>query len=290
MRLGLCCLVIGEDASKFKTLRLGTFTENSNKRDTAVNVYRHNLKELIKVLQFCENNQILHYRIPSSLFPFADHKEHNVYWNEFKNCDKEWTDARRSVQHYLENGGRLSTHPDQFCIITSPKTDVNVRGVSTLIYHADMFDRLGVPQTYFCPINIHLSNGNSGSNSGIIAKETYSTLPQNVSSRLVFETEDKSYWTYQRIAEHFPQIPITLDYHHRLINNLNESEEEAHNYCVSTWGDVTPLFHYSEGRDDRLDRAHSDYIERLPVYSTVVDIEIEAKMKNKAILKLRETL
>jgi UV DNA damage repair endonuclease len=48
------------------------------------------------------------------------------------------------------------------------------------------------------------------------------------------------------------------------------------------------LFHYSEGKTDRLDRAHSDYITQLPTCATNVDIEIEAKQKNLAVLKLME--
>jgi UV DNA damage repair endonuclease len=77
-----------------------------------------------------------------------------------------------------------------------------------------------------------------------------------------------------------------LDYHHRLINNLGESEQEAHIHCVKSWRGIVPLFHYSEGKSDRLDRAHSDFVDTLPVCATDVDIEIEAKQKNLAVLRL----
>ena len=108
-------------------------------------------------------------------------------------------------------------------------------------------------------------------------------------SPLVFATEDKSFWTYLLISKHFSKIQITLDYHHRLINNEGESEEEAHNICVQTWN-TTPLFHYSEGKENKLDRAHSDYVESLPACAKGVDVEIEAKQKNLAVLQLRKNL
>jgi UV DNA damage repair endonuclease len=47
-----------------------------------------------------------------------------------------------------------------------------------------------------------------------------------------------------------------------------------------------PLFHHSEGKAHSLDRAHSDYINQLPLCAQNVDIEIEAKQKDLAVLKL----
>jgi UV DNA damage repair endonuclease len=49
------------------------------------------------------------------------------------------------------------------------------------------------------------------------------------------------------------------------------------------------LFHHSEGKEHRLDRAHSDYINNLPQCAVGVDIEIEAKQKDLAVLKLMFT-
>jgi UV DNA damage repair endonuclease len=74
-----------------------------------------------------------------------------------------------------------------------------------------------------------------------------------------------------------------------LINNEGESEQEAHDHCVSTWN-TTPLFHYSEGKESILDRAHSDYVTKIPDCAVSVDIEIEAKQKNLAVLQLQNIL
>jgi UV DNA damage endonuclease len=286
-RLGLCCLVLGEEKSNFRTLQLNRTKAETNKEEKVFEVYKHNLNELVRVLRYLMRNNIEHYRISSNMFPLADHPDFQYLWDKF--CDNEicWRLAKTTIKEYLDKNNRLSTHPDQFCLISSKDDQTNVNGIRNLEYHAKMFDMLDIPQSYFCPINIHVSNGTNGSISGEISNRNLDKLSSSVRSRLVFETEDKSYWTYQNLYTHFKDVPITLDYHHRLINNMGESEQEAHDFCVTTWRSFTPLFHHSEGKSTPLDRAHSDYITKLPDCAVNVDVEIEAKQKNLAIFRLK---
>jgi UV DNA damage endonuclease len=284
-RLGVCCITLGQK-SDFKTLQLNRTKTLSDKQDKIFSVWKHNLSELNKVLSYLLSKNILHYRISSNMFPLADHVDFQHYWEEFCNDESHWLTSRKIVKYYLDNNGRLSTHPDQFCIISSGKPDVNTNGRRNLEYHAKMFDMLHIPQNHFCPINIHISNGNAPEIGISQVDHNLSLLSSSVFSRLVFETEDKSFWTYQNINKYFPQIPITLDYHHRLINNQEETEEEAHDVCVSTWGSTKPLFHHSEGKEHKLDRAHSDFVSSIPICATDVDIEIEAKQKDLAVLRI----
>ena len=284
-RLGVCCITLGHK-SDFKTLQLNRTKDLANKEEKIFGVYKHNLAELYRVLTYLSSKNIRHYRISSNMFPLADHPDFSHYWDKFCSNESYWHYAKIAVSKYLDNNGRLSTHPDQFCIISSGKDDVNSNGVRNLEYHAKMFDMLGIPQSHFCPINIHVSNGNSPEIAIRKVDHNLTRLSDSVMKRLVFETEDKSFWKYQNLHKYFPNIPITLDYHHRLINNDGEDEQVAHDVCVSTWKDVTPLFHHSEGKAHSLDRAHADYINKLPECSYDVDIEIEAKQKDLAVLKL----
>ena len=285
-RLGVCCLTLGDHKSQFKTLQLNRTKDLPNIRGKVFPVWQHNLQELNSVLSYLLSKNILHYRISSNMFPLADHVDFAKYWEEFCSKDYLWVASRTAVQAYLQAGGRLSTHPDQFCIISSNRDEVNDNGIRNLEYHAKMFDMLNIPQSHFCPINIHVSNGSSPEVAIQSTLKNLTRLSSSVLSRLVFETEDKSFWTYQNLNKFFPNVPITLDYHHRLINNQGESEQQAHDACVSTWGGITPLFHYSEGKNSKLDRAHSDYVYSLPSCSTSVDLEIEAKQKDLAVLQL----
>jgi len=85
-------------------------------------------------------------------------------------------------------------------------------------------------------------------------------------------------------------IPIVFDYHHYKFNTGEQTEQEALEMALSTWGDVKPVVHYSESRsEEQLDesikpQAHSDLIKELPnTYGHDVDIMVEAKHKELAI-------
>ena len=87
-------------------------------------------------------------------------------------------------------------------------------------------------------------------------------------------------------------IPIVFDYHHFKFNTGGQTEQEALEMALSTWGDIKPVVHYSESRsEEQLDesikpQAHSDLIKELPnTYGNDVDIMVEAKHKELALLK-----
>jgi UV DNA damage repair endonuclease len=79
----------------------------------------------------------------------------------------------------------------------------------------------------------------------------------------------------------FPQIPITFDYHHFRLNDGGITLDEAIRITSESWPNNDPVQHYSEGRANPDDPAHSDYIRILP--ESQFDIEVEAKQKDLAI-------
>jgi UV DNA damage endonuclease len=87
-------------------------------------------------------------------------------------------------------------------------------------------------------------------------------------------------------------IPIVFDYHHHQFCTGGLSEEEALKLAATTWPKgITQEVHYSESKvlheeNNKLKpQAHSDYINSLPnTYGLVVDIMVEAKAKELAIL------
>jgi UV DNA damage endonuclease len=286
-RLGLCCLTHGPDhKTKFRTVRKGWAEDNSAViTSRLVEVWDHNLTELCKILRFCSAHGIWCYRISSDMFPLADLSPYDRTWAAYKQAPNKFVvQARAQIKSFVDAGGRLSTHPGQFCVITSNKADVTHRSMLNLELHSDFFDLLEIPPGYFHPINIHLSNGKLGAPGAINAARALEGASNNLRARLVFETEDKSFWTWQQIVRHFPDVPVTLDYHHRNINNLGEPEQEAHDACVATWKNTRPLFHYTEGSKHALDRSHADLITKLPTYRNI-DMEIEAKHKEQAVLR-----
>jgi UV DNA damage endonuclease len=134
-------------------------------------------------------------------------------------------------------------------------------------------------------------------------------LSESSRRRLVLENCEMAY----SIQDLLPvsrklQVPIVLDYHHHNINpgTIKQSITklvEITNEVLDIWKsrDITPLFHLSESKPgikitDSMTarRAHSDYVENLPLAliqtleKSKINLDIEAKMKEQAVLRLFE--
>jgi UV DNA damage endonuclease len=154
---------------------------------------------------------------------------------------------------------------------------------------------LGLSQTPYNKINIHC-NGVYGDKLSAMDRfcENYLKLSDSVKKRLTVENDDKAtmYNVKDLMYIHNKiNIPIVFDYHHHTFNTGDLSEEEALKLAITTWGDITPVVHYSESKalheeNNKLKpQAHSDYIKSLPnTYGLNVDIMVEAKAKELAIL------
>jgi len=83
------------------------------------------------------------------------------------------------------------------------------------------------------------------------------------------------------LLEHF-DIPITYDNLHDKCNP-DEYLDDAAYKCARTWGNVKPLFHYSESMPDHKNpRKHADMPTGSP-FSEEYDWDIELKSKDAAI-------
>ena len=291
-RLGYCCISLGKFESAFKTVTL-TKTRTLSKIEAKEKLFRtwiNNLHEYCEILQYNMDAGIKLYRISSDLFPLADHEEFEYIWNEFSFVKNYWNSARYFTNEFLENGGRLCAHPGQFVSLGSPSKKVRKNSITNLELHAAVFDRLGLHLDRNSPLNIHLSNGKDNIKNLLFFEESLSELSDSVKNRLVFENEDKSFWTWQNIRKYFSDFPVTLDFHHRNLNNEEESELEAFDACVESWWPVRPIMHISDGRESPTDRSHHDWVSVLPelvLSPNGVDLEVEAKKKDLAVLFLK---
>ena len=248
-------------------------------------VVEHNFRLLQVITEWNIVNKVYLYRISSDLVPFADHEYYGHLWDEFRNDPASGNFAnpvRAMLSRYIILGGRLTIHPGQFVSIGSPNKQVCENSIKHLEYHGQLLDILGLPKNYNCPINIHVSNGSKDPD--LIAKnveESLQKLSESVRKRLVFENEQSGCWTPENLRKHFPQIPITFDYHHYNINPGSLSLDKALEITSESWPNNDPVQHYSEGRSKPLDKAHSDYVDSLP--DQPWDIEVEAKQKDLSI-------
>ena len=190
---------------------------------------------------------------------------------------------------------RLTSHPGPFNKLASPKERVFQLTYNDLRVHGELFDMIGLPRSPYAKLNIHVGAAYGDKPFALDNFcRNFERLPENVRSRLTVENDDKTslYSTlelyegvYKRIG-----IPIVFDYHHYKFNTGEQTEQEALEMALSTWGDIKPVVHYSESRsEEQLDesikpQAHSDLIKELPnTYGNDVDIMVEAKHKELAI-------
>jgi UV DNA damage endonuclease len=191
---------------------------------------------------------------------------------------------------------RLSLHPDQFNVLSSPRGEVVENTITELEYQGMLAEKIGAEV-----INIH-GGGVYGDKEAALSrfKHNFRRLSRRVQSRLTIENDDRSYSP----ADLLPicrdlGIPMVYDVHHHRCNSDNLPIEEATMECVKTWEAVRrePYFHISssrEGYDSGKSRPHADYIsvEDFPHGWLKLDVtvDVEAKAKELAVLRLKEDL
>ena len=271
-----------------------TFTEKG--LPYASELTLQNCKDLLTILKWNNDNGFDFFRMSSDIIPWAS--EYNICdlpdYDEIKSVLKECGDFA------TDNNIRITTHPGPFNVLTSPHPHVVDNCIKDLSIHGEVMDMMGLSRTPYNKINIHIGGvyGDKVSAMDRFCKN-FHRLPNSVKSRLTVENDDKaSMYSVVDLYEGVYKvigIPIVFDYHHHRFNTGGLSEEDALEVAISTWIDVVPVVHYSESRsieqeDDKIrPQAHSDYVyDYIDTYGNEVDIMVEAKHKELAVLKYKE--
>jgi UV DNA damage endonuclease len=193
-----------------------------------------------------------------------------------------------------DHGISISSHPDQFNVLTSYNQDVINRSIIELNHQAYVLDLIGLPQNYSAPMCLHLNL------SPDFKRETVSSYvdrfvaslascSQSVRNRLVLENEDKSFWNCANLYEHFgSRIPLVYDNLHDSCNQSDAHSQVLIDLFKFTWGSYTPVMHWSEGTSEN-PRCHEQFASHVPeVVSMNKDCiwELELKGKDEAILQI----
>jgi UV DNA damage endonuclease len=291
MNLGYACInmSLGKNVTTNRSMVKRTFNEKG--LDYVSELALANSKDVLKILVWNKNNNIKFFRLSSALVPWGD----GLDLTTLKDYDEISIALRRAGDYAKANGIRITSHPGPFVVLTSPKENVVEAAIKDLELHGKIFDLLGLSQTPYNKINIHC-NGVYGDKLSAMDRfcENYLRLSDSVKKRLTVENDDKAtmYNVKDLMYIHSKiNIPIVFDYHHHTFNTGDLTEEEALKLAITTWGDITPVVHYSESKalheeNNKLKpQAHSDYIKSLPnTYGLNVDIMVEAKAKELAIL------
>lgn len=294
--LGYCCINVGLNENGITSNRgmiQRTFLEKGLNYVSEIAI--SNIESLTKILEWNKDNDIKMYRMGSNIFPWCS--EYEI--KDLPKFEIILEKLAKAGEIAKTSGQRLSFHPSHYTILASSNDNVVKNAIKELRQHAEIMDYMGLSQNTFYPINIHVGTSQPSKEEAANRFCTnYQFLTDSVKSRLVVENDDKlSGFTPLELYKYIYTkigIPITFDYHHYKCNPDNlVSEEEALKMCLSTWK-TKPLTHYSDSRklyedSTSKDVAHSDWIwNKIPTYGLDFSIELEVKMKEKALLKYRQ--
>ena len=293
LQLSLCCIssILQAEGYKFRTMTYKSFSSKS--RDESLeklsDIIRNNFFVTEKIIRHCAANNISGYRISSDLCPVIKHPDVMLSLEELPNynlIEKKINNVSLAIK---ETSIRVSAHPSEYITLTS-EDDVKIKhSLVDLEFHGEIFDRLGLSRTHYNPLNIHVRKVGDPEELCNIFMKNFERLSDGIKSRLVLENNDTgNTWDVATLKKYFWKdynIPITFDnLHHKILNN-GVSEFDAFLDAYETWGDIIPVFHYSEGKDNG--RAHKDMAEYLPVnFGKNVLFDVELKSKDIAILDI----
>lgn len=293
MNIGYACinLSLGKTITTNRTMIKRTFLAKG--LDYVSELVLQNITDLERIIDWNEENGIKFYRMSSGMFPWATEYK----FTELKDWDKIQKILQRCGAKSIKYNQRLTFHPGPFNVLVSPKENVVLNTIKDLEVHGKIMDEMLLSQTHYNKINIHC-NGVYGDKQSAMDRfiTNFDKLSNSVKSRLTIENDDKAsmYSVKDLMYIHSKiNIPIVFDYHHHNFNTGDMSEENALKLAITTWPKgITPAVHYSESKalhenNTKIKaQAHSDYITTLPdTYDMGVDIMVEAKQKDLAILK-----
>ena len=242
-----------------------------------------------KIIRYCKVSGFSSYRLSSDLTPIINHPSVDLKLQDLPNASLIFESLSSISKAVKETGLKISAHPSEYISLTSPKEEVISNSTRDLSSHAELFDLIGLPQSYDAPLNIHCRRDEDPE---IISNDfirNYDKLPHNVKSRLVVEVNDNKdgVWSVKNLYKYFYQkarIPVTFDNLHHSFCHHGVPEREAIDMAYETWKTI-PVFHYSEGIEGS--RKHADYATGLPMaYSSDIFWDVELKAKDLAILKM----
>lgn len=298
-RLGFAVKVAGREGLK----------SNDARRWQSGPHLRVSLGYLRDILEYLDEIDVRMYRISSDFVPYCTHPDLPQFHGQVAECRDELAEVGRRA---AELGVRLSLHPSQYVLLSAQDPAINAKGIADVNAQAELLDALGAgPEGV---VVLHLG-GAYGDKDAALRRyvDSFSRLSESGRRRLVLEN-DETVYTVEDVyrAHEATGVPLIFDHQHHLLNPGTLSMGDAARRALSTWpAGVMPKVHFSSprlesrtvtrgGRDvpaPPLLSQHADYVHPWEfaaflreVHPLPFDVMLEAKMKDLALLKLREDM
>ena len=250
-----------------------------------------NLIDTLRVLDYNIKNDILVYRLSSDSFPWMS----EYRFIELPNFDKIQKLLTQIGNKIKGNKIRVSYHPSHFNVLASENPSVVIKTIDELNKHAELMDLMGLDKTTYYPINIHINT--TKPTREIAAKrfcDGFESLSESCKLRLTVENDDSpSQYSVRILYDNVYSkigIPIVFDSFHHSFHTDGLNNNQALSLSVSTWK-TKPICHHSSSKKIyenvyAINISHADYIyEKFENFGLDVDVELECKMKDIALIK-----
>jgi UV DNA damage endonuclease len=307
MRLGFAVKVLGSGD--------GGLPSHDTRRWQSSPSLAVSLDHLEAILAYADANDLRMYRMATALAPYASHPDLPQFRDQPRACAERLAQvgARARAQ-----GVRLSTHPGQYTVLNSEDERVQALAVEELEVQAELMDGMGLgPEAV---VVLHVGGAAGGTEAGMDRfARGFERLSEAARARLVVENDDRTYGLRDVLALS-ARIgrPVVWDIlHHHCHDPDRIPDREALALAAATWPEgVRPKIHFSSPRTAveerrrkvgrRVERtlalpplrAHADMVDPIAfehfltdtVAGLDVDVMLEAKAKDLALLRLREQL
>lgn len=296
LRLGLCCL-FNQAPIRFRSAT-AKFVRPLDRPAQLVKLSElclDNARSLVAAVEEVYRLGFGSFRVSSPLLPLYTHPEVGYRLEELPDA-REITATLRSVKALKEkNQLRFSFHPDQFTLLSSPRPEVTAASLREIDYQVMLAELIGADV-----INIH-GGGVYGDKQSALCRlvKEISALAEPIRSRLTLENDDRSY-TVEDLLPVCEQldIPLVYDVHHHRCNPDGLTVAAATEACMRSWQRLgrEPYFHLSSPKHGWNGKPgpHADFIDiaDFPAewHGLEATIDVEAKAKELALLKLRKEL
>ena len=300
IKIGYCCLSLSINEGKTKSNQVlvnrGMIKRTFESRGLSYvsELVKANLDDTLNVLKWNVKKNIFVYRMSSDSFPWMT----NYNLSDLPDFTTIKGKLNRIGKFVKENNIRVSYHPGPYCVLASNNESVVEKTIDELNKHSELMDLMGLDQTHYYPINIHI-NITKPSKEDSMERfcVNFTRLSESCKKRLTIENDDSpSQYSvldlyngvYSKIG-----IPIVFDQHHFKFGPQDQDMESAMKMAFSTWNDIKPLIHMSSSKKiedpSSVATAHADFIyEKIETFGLVFDVEIEAKMKDLAVFQYRK--
>jgi UV DNA damage endonuclease len=297
IRLGLCC-IFRKEPIRFRATTAKHLLQFSRKEQLQKlsELCLHNSLNLLAALRFLQENGIGAFRILSPFFPRFTHPDVGYRLEDLPDSAMILRNLKQVNKFRVQHDIRLSFHPDQFIVLSSPQKKVVENAIRELEYQAMLAEHVGAEV-----INIHGGGAYHDKKTALQRfRENFYRLSSAVQKRLSLENDDRTY-TVEDLAPLCEElkIPLVYDVHHHRCKPDGLTVDEATAISRKCWARVgrEPYFHISSplhGWQGNNPKPHADYIdpEDFPDCwkGLNVTVDVEAKAKELAVLELKKSL